>query len=317
MKIKNRTADVSELRCHICQDFMKMLAVDDWRKILYPFIQNAVTGPYKDNYIEQYKTIRRKGIETYSIDDMDVPFIVNILRFGPKALTITTIANNTRNALNEIKADRHIKGHSAENESEEELYLQALISLKDLQNFLHTVDINETTIPDQKRSRFVQKYSKDIADLKLEIYNDCIETFQIKKDIQLILSSDDQDSTFLQIYQSYHDKSRLSEENKAQMSRFLLEASNAGIRSAHSHAATYFLFIQHDLDEATHRYEMMIEGIEELSIPDARELINFVNHAYMTGKKPTERMMRFVELVKNQGFNIEVTDNGIVWNKNK
>lgn len=314
MKIRNRTADVVELRCHICQDFMGMLAVDDWRKILYPFIQKAVNGPYKDNYIEQYKTIRRKGIENYSIDDMDVPFIVNILRFGPKGLTITTIANNTRIALNEIKEDRHITGHSSENETDEELYLRALISLKDLQNFLHAVDINETTIPDKKRAHFVQKYSKEITDLKLEIYNDCIETFQIKKDIQLILSSDNQSDAFQQIHQSYWDRAHLSEENKIQMSKFVIEASNAGIKNAHSYAATYYL---NDFDEATRRYEMMIEGIEKLSISDAHNLIDFVNHAYMTCKKPTERMIRFVELVKNQGFNIEETANGIIWNKRK
>lgn len=312
MKIKNRTADIVELRCHICQDFMKMLVVDDWKKILYPFIQNAINGPYKDNYIEQYKTIRRKGIENYSIDDMDVPFIINILRFGPKGLTIANIANNTRNVLNEIKEDRHITGHSSENESDEELYLRALVSLKDLQNFLHTVDINETIIPDEIRSLFVQKYSKVIANLKLEIYDDCIVEFQIKKDVQLILSSTNEKEVFLRIFKSYSDKALLSDENKLQMMRFVIEASNAGIKCAHSFAAAYFL---NDFEEATRRYEMMIEGVEKLSMSDAHELIDFVNHAYMTGKQPTERMMRFVELVKSQRFNIEVTNNGIIWNK--
>ena len=80
MKIKNRTADVVELRCHICQDFMKMIADDNWRAILYSFIQREVKGQYKDNYIEQYKVIRQKGLDNYSFDDMDVPFIVNILQ---------------------------------------------------------------------------------------------------------------------------------------------------------------------------------------------------------------------------------------------
>lgn len=312
MKIRNRTADVVELRCHICQDFMKMIAVDNWRTLLYPFIQKAVTGPFKDNYIEQYKVMRQKGIENYSFDDMDVPFIVNIIHFGPK---IAMISKGTDIALKNIKEDRHVTNHSSENEPEEELYLRALVSLRDLQSFLHTVDLNEMSIPDEKRADFVQRHSKAISDLKLEIYNDCIQMFQIKKDIQLILSSDNQSEAFLKLYQSYNEKALLSDENKTQLSRFTVEASNAGIRNAHGYAAIYYQCIQKDLDEATRRYEMMIDGVEKLSVAMAHELMNFVNHEYMTGKKPTERMERFVKLVKDQGFNIDMTPEGVIWIK--
>lgn len=301
--------DIVGLRCHICQSFLKMIVVDDWRQILYNFINNAITGSHRNNYIEQYKTIRQKGIENYSIDDMDVPFIVNTLRFCPK---IATLTKETSTALYHIKEDRHVTNHSSENEPEEELYLRALISLKDLQNFLHTVDIYETTILDEKRSHFIRTYSKEIADLKFKIYNDCIEMFQIKKDIQLILSSNNQEDAFMRIYQSYMDRSSLSDENREKLSRFVIEASNAGIKSSHQYAAIYCL---HDIEEATHRYEMMIDGNYRLSISEAHQLIDFVNHTYMTEKKPSERMMRFVKLVKEQGFNIEETSCGIIWNK--
>lgn len=310
MKIRNRTADVVELRCHVCQDFMKMIAVDNWRTLLCPFIKDSVTGPHKDNYVEQNKVMRQKEtIENYSFDDMDVPFIVNILRYGPK---IATITKSTSIALNNIKEDRHTTNHSSENESEEELYLRALVSLRDLQSFLHTVDLNETTIPDEKRAQFVKKYSKAIADLKLEIYNDCIEMFQIKKDIQFILSSENQGDAFLQMYESYSKKALVSDENRIQMLRFVIEASNAGVKSAHGYAAICYF---NDIDEATHRYEMMLEGGEKLSAFEAHELVDFINHAYMTGKKPTERMERFIVMVKNQGFDIEVTPKGVIWNK--
>ena len=312
MKIRNRTADVVELRCHICQDFLKMIAVDNWRVLLYPFVQKAVTGPFKDNYVEQYKVMRQKGIENYSFDDMDVPFIVNIIHFGPK---IATLTKGTDIALKNIKEDRHATNHSSENESEEELYLRALVSLRDLQSFLHTVDLNETTIPDEKRAQFVQRYSKAIADLKLEIYNDCIEMFQIKKDIQLILSSNNQGDAFFKMYQSYTEKALLSVENRTQLSRFTVEASNAGIKNAHGYAAIYYQCIQNDFDEATHRYEMMLESVEKLSNYEAHQLIDFVNHTYMTGRKPTKRMAQFIKMVKSQGFDIEETPDGVIWSK--
>lgn len=311
MKIGNRSEDVVKLRCNICQDFMKMIAVDNWRTILYPFVQNIVATSYRDGYIEQYKVIRQKGIENYSIDDMDVPFIAKVLQHCPK-IAITTLARDTSNALKRLKEDRNVTDHSSKNEPDEELYLRALVDLKDLQSFLHIVDLNEVTIPDQTRAQFVQKYSKAIADLKLEIYNDCIETFQIKRDIQLILSSDNQGDTFLRMHQSYNEKALLSDENRTQLWRFTIEASNAGIKSAHGLAAIYYL---NDLEEATHRYEMMIDGVEKLGAYEAHQLIDFVNHAYMTGKKPTERMEQFVKRVKDQGFDIEETTKGIIWKK--
>ena len=226
--------------------------------------------------------------------------------------TLETHPKYTRSALKHIKEDRHARDHSSENEPKEELYLRALVSLRDLQSFLHTVDLNETTIPDEKRAHFVQKYSKSIADLKLKIYNDCIEMFQIEKDIQLIISSDDQGDTFLRMYRSYNEKARLSDENRTHLRRFIIEASNAGVKSAHGYAAIYYL---DDLEEATRRYEMMIDGADKLSAHKAHQLIDFVNYAYMTGKKPTERMERFVKMVKDQGFCIEVTPDGVVWNK--
>lgn len=301
-------SDIVGLRCHVCQSFFKMIVVDDWRQILYNFIKNAITGSHRDNYIEQYKIIRKKGIENYSIDDMDVPFIVNTIRFCPK---IATLAKETKNALNYIKDDRNAMNHSSENEPEEELYLRALISLRDLQNFLHTVDFYETTILDEDRSQFIKKYSKEITDLKLKIYNDCIKMFQIKKDIQLIISSDNQEDAFIQIFKSYNDGSNLSNESRETLSRFVIEASNAGIKIFHLYAATFYM---QDIEEATHRYEMMIDGNDRLSTYEAHQLIDFVNYTYMRGKKPTQRIMRFVKLVKEQGFNIEETSNGIIWN---
>ena len=311
MKIGNRSDDVIKLRCHICQTFIKMIAVDNWRTVLYPFVQEKIKGPYKDKYVEQYKAMRQKGIENYSFDDMDVSFIVNILQYCPK-IAIVTPTKDTSIALKHLREDRNITDHSSKNEPDEELYLRALIALKDLQSFLHTVDLNEVTIPDETRAQFVQEQSKAINDLKLEIYNDCIEMFQIKKDIQLILSSDNQGDTFLRMYQSYNEKALLSDENRIQLWRFTIEASNAGIKNAHGLAAIYYL---NDLEEATHRYEMMIDGVEKLGAYEAHQLIDFVNHAYMTGKKPTERMEEFVKRVKDQGFDIEETTKGIIWKK--
>lgn len=311
MKIRNRMSDVVELRNHVCQGFMKMITADNWRETLYCFVQDEINKPHKNNYIEQYKKIRKKGIENYSIDDMDVPFIVNIIQFCPQ---IATATKESKLSLRHIKEDRHITNHSSENEPDEELYLRALISLRDLQNFLHTVDDYETAISDEKRSQFVRVYSKEIDDLKLKIYNDCIELFQIKKDIQQILSSENQEDIFYQVYEVYIKRWSLSAEDKYKWRLFVIEASNAGINCAHGYAANAFLFLK-DIDSATHCYEMMIEGPDSISVSVAHQITDFVNDLYIKGEKPTERMLQLVKRVKEQGYDIEETTTGIIWNK--
>lgn len=312
MKIRNRNSDVVSLRCHVCQDFLKMVIIDGWREPLESFLQLQMKSKYRDNYIEQYKIMRKKGIDNYTIDDMDVPFISNIIYYCPK---ITNVTNQTSKALYYLKQDRHDTNHSSENEPDEELYLRALISLKDLQNFLFTVDINEEQIPKNQRSQFIKKYSKEIDDLKLLIYNDCIELFQIKKDVSLILSREDPDKVFHNAVETYMKRSRLSQNEKAVETRFCIEASNAGIKSAHGYAAIQFENLK-DYSEATRRYEMLIQSYEKLSISDARNIISFINIMKMKNIEITDRMLNLVSAVKEHGFDIVETEKGFILKKN-
>lgn len=310
MHIRNRTSDIAVLRCHICQDFLKMIVTDNWQETLYKFVQDNISGQYKNNYIEQYKIIRSKGIENYSIDDMDVPFIAKVLQYAPQ-ISAHKLNKSTLKVLSCIKEDRNATNHSSENESDEELYLRSLISLRDLSDFIHTVDLYETAISDEARSIFTRKYSKELTDLKLIIYNDCIETFQIERDIQLIKASENQTETFQQIHQSYIGRRRLDDTNRNLLNIFEIKAANSGIKDAYGYAEIYCEYILHDFDKAAYWYEKMIRENNELNVQNVRQLICSVNHACEVIGKPPAPMMDLIKLVKNQGFEIEEASNGM------
>ncbi len=80
MEIRNRTADVVKLRSNVCQDFLRMILKDNWQEPLWNIVQREVeTGNYRDKYIKAYNRMLDKGIDAYSVDDMDVSFIFQVV----------------------------------------------------------------------------------------------------------------------------------------------------------------------------------------------------------------------------------------------
>lgn len=136
MHIRNRISDIKKIRCNACQDYLKMVAVEDWKNQLYEKTQIAVKySPAK--YKPAYKIMRTRGIENYEIDDMDVTFISEVIH---KCSYIFPSKVETRKAIEQLTEDRNVNGHSDENEECEELYRYAFLSLTNLQRFIDTVD---------------------------------------------------------------------------------------------------------------------------------------------------------------------------------
>lgn len=74
MHIRNRINDIKKLRCNACQDYLKLVAIEGWKKPLYEKTQMSVKY-WPGKYEHAYKNMRRNGIDNYEIDDMDVTFM--------------------------------------------------------------------------------------------------------------------------------------------------------------------------------------------------------------------------------------------------
>ena len=98
MHIRNRISDIKKIRCNACQDYLKMVAVEDWKNQLYEKTQIAVKySPAK--YKPAYKIMRTRGIENYEIDDMDVTFISEVIH---KCSYIFPSKVETRKAIEQL-----------------------------------------------------------------------------------------------------------------------------------------------------------------------------------------------------------------------
>lgn len=305
MNIRNRMADVEKLRCNICQDFLKLIIQPGWQQVLYNKAKEEVdkNSKFKDKYIAAYRKMRDIGIDHYSIDDMDVTFIYEILSWGCTSVARAKV--QTKNALKQLREDRNLNGHSSENETSKELYLRAFSALNNFKSFVQTVDDYETDIDNAKRLDYRQKYIPKIEELLNILYDEYIRSENIRKDIERILSGKLEWHNALKKYTDNYWK-----EEKDIYFEFLVRASDARIPSAHSLAADFFLTINNNPIEAEKRLQMAVESCKEYY--QAREIIHDINACIkINGGLTTDSIKKLVDDIKAKGFLVELDSDGL------
>ena len=142
-----------------------MIIADNWQQFIYNKAKREVenNGRYRDKYISVYEKMREVGIDNYSIDDMDVTFISEVIH-GCKKIAPTD--DRTRKSIEQLTEDCNLTNHSGENENPEELYLRGLLALCNLRNFIRTVDKFETSIDDGVRINYRSTYAKLIEEVE-------------------------------------------------------------------------------------------------------------------------------------------------------
>lgn len=318
MEVRNRMADVVKLRCNACQDFLKMVIQPNWHTELYAIAKNAIeSNKFADNYIAVFEKMRDVGIENYSVDDMDVSIIVQIVRFCG---SIVSVHKQTREAIGKLKDDRNATNHSNENEENEELYLRGLLSLCDLRNFIRTVDRYEVSIPDEERVEYRRKYTAKIDELKNTLDEERIylvqRTKQIDLDIQTILESKDSLQTWIQIMDLYEKQSLMTKDNFLR-NLFVVRASDEGIKEAHRYAVDYYMLVEHNYLEGERRMEWLFDQDGHISVADAHAITDQITHYQWTNNTVTEGMLKMLKRLDSAGYPVEMTNNGVLWKKTK
>lgn len=319
MDVRNRMADVVKLRCNVCQDFLKLVVVDDWKDRLYTRAEQQVKNNlrYKDNYKPIYNKMRDMGKDQYSIDEMDVTAISMIIQYCPD---VTTACGSTKDAVRQLTLDRNVTFHSSENEPDDELYLRGILSLYNLRTFVSSVDMCETSIPDPIRQDFRIRSIKKIESLKEILDDERIELVQINKQmnkhINMILSSDNPLDKWVDIRKFYWDQDTLTENGHHDLDiTFVLKASDLGVKEAHIPAAIY---CNKDLKSFEHRlllaYNATITNRNDLI---AVGIVNEINH-YLSKRYEhilTEQMQIIINGLIEKGYPVTISDDGyILWN---
>lgn len=307
MNIRNRMADVVKLRCNACQDFIRLYLKDGWQEQLYRKAEYEVRNStkFRDKYVATYEKMRDIGIANYSVDNMDVTLIAQLLI--AKFQDLNSVQKETRLALLQIKDDRNLTNHSDENEIDEELYLRALLALTNLRQFIRTVDKYEVSIDDSIRLAFRQKYITKIDDLKAVLDNERIELIyyikKVDKDIDRILYSNDILKAWCNIEKLYIDRYMKTEKEQQKFFDFEVRASDRGIFYAHAGASNYFSLIKKDYVEAERRLHMLFNQDFKFNVGDVHNFLSALNLIPRSSFAPNT--MNMIEKLRQMGFTIE------------
>ena len=315
MEMRNRMPDVAKLRGNACQEFLKMVIKPNWQQRLYDIAKEAIEhNRYADNYRPAYEKMRDIGIENYSIDEMDVTFITQVVCF---CSSIVSVQKQTKDALTKLRDDRNLTNHSNENEEDEELYLRGLLSLCNLRSFVKAVDKFEINIDDADRLNYRNKYIPQIEELMDILDEERIALIQrtkdITKDINRLLSCSD-DETRLRMWcdisKLYMDREWKLDKNPERYNEFIVMASDAGIQEAHINAAIYFLNIKKDYVEMERRLQMMFDSRDRLTAGNVHSIIESINWYVTTGNNITVGMNEMADRIIALGFPVEKQEDG-------
>lgn len=323
MHIRNRMADIVQLRCHVCQDFLRMVLPDGWQQFVYQKAKSEVenNSQFKANYISAYERMRANGIDNFKIEDMDITFMYQIVNGCKRDISVK---NETIKAMRQLNDNRKVRSHSGENEEAEELYFQAFVELNALEQFIKVVDRYEIDICDEKRIEYLQKYNKAINELKGIIDEERIAQKQrikdMEKDIDLILDSNEPLNTWVEIIETYWNRSIKIEKNSDVYFQFVVMASNAGIKFAHGRAATYYAVTLKDYAETERRLYMLYNSYENEVAPVAemKMIVDTINDCLIQKCPLREGFIDLINRVREKGFIINQAENGLyIWEKRK
>lgn len=319
MDVRNRMADVVKLRCNACQDYLKLVINDGWQQIIYNKAKNEITTNSRrvDKYIAAYEKMRDIGIENYSIEDMDVTFISEVIH-GCRSIVPTT--DKTRKAIERLTEDRNLTNHSNENEEDEELYLRGLLALCNLRDFVRTVDRFETEIEDERRKIYRSTYITKIEELKVKLDEERILLIQrnkdVERDINRILESNDSLKTWSDLSELYMNRYWKLEKDPERYNEFMVKASDAGITEAHGNAADYFFMIRKDYVEGERRLLMLFNSFDILPAYESKRIVDTLNYYLLQGNTITEGMAKLINGIIEQGYPVLKSDDGLyVWEK--
>lgn len=312
MKILNRLPDVKKLESNILQDYLKLVIKPQWAEELYEIAKRKVNGQYKASYQPIYKRMRDKGVENYTVEDMDISCICQIVLYEPSLLAGTIdnqIKNSVRGIMIDIRDDRNDYGHLSDNEADEELYDLGRRILRDLKTFVELVDDKSTFLDEEELIKFRKKSKEKINNLQKTLDEERIELIQRHREIDMnvesIIEDADPRRRWSELHSFYMEKWRV---NKAAEDAFdfFTKSSEKGIPYAHPMAANVYCMKK--------EYKKMEQCLMLLVIsPEALRgnfvsAIKTINTCLAEGYHKTAEIDKIIDTMRRRGMTISEKD---------
>ncbi|MBI9050397.1 MAG: sel1 repeat family protein [Anaerolineaceae bacterium] len=318
MKIRNRIADIKTLQAHILQDYFSMALsvnfIDDiWKSIFHDEVQKGAESQYRNNYVGAWNKMQLKGLNHYSIDDMDTTTIITILKGTKDGPFNYCKFSKINQYLDLLQDDRNIDAHTTGNEADSELLEWAYGSLHNISKFISAVvNAKDCKVPDDERNSYARKYKAKIESLRLQFENDYKETLwadeieqSINRDIERIKTSKNPHNTYVEITEQYiHKRDNEGNRDFILYNEFMQTAADAGIVWACSWIGdVYFEGLLTDVDyiKAAEYYE---KGFSQLVPQQKLRLASIYINDLCNSSHTKEEGMTIIKSCENPRWKI-------------
>ena len=229
MELKEINSEIKELIQNALQVFLNLVVKDKWQERLYEKAKNAViNNKRRAKYKKVYNILDSMDDKSqFTTKDMDTSLIVEVTYYDDlgnkvkkhKKDKFVEIAPNTQIAIYNLSKSRNDISHITGNESLQELYVNGLVALHNLNDFLETVDCYELSIDKDERNAFkkeCQEQIRKLSKLLEEAHTKIIQNDNIQESINRKL-----DSNNLNKYteSKYEHNKKTNYSNKGQISK--------------------------------------------------------------------------------------------------
>ena len=318
MNMKFKMTEIDDLRIEVCQEYFKLVLKPGWQQQLYSIAEKEVksNGRFKDKYIKTYNSMRDRGISCFSVEDMDITIMSQLL--WNKIIVVNDSLRKVMAAITKDKNDT--QSHRNGNETNNELYRRAHLYLENLRDFVRTVDKDES-IDDLERIAYRQKYISRIDSLDNEIDDERIKTVQKEKEmadgIARVLSSTDPGTEWIKVLKRYMDNLRDAgepdkEDRIDEYHQFIVQASDAGIPYAHGYVVDFCLQ-REDYTEAAKRIELCYPEFKGIPNGCLKSIVLSINVRKMSNNvwSNEEAANGLIDKLRAHGYTIVKREDGL------
>ena len=282
--IRYRLEDVDMLRNEVFRDYLKMALKPGWQTSLYEEAKdNIVRYFHVDKYRPIFDRMRDCGIKNYSVDDMDMTSMIQLVlyssfnpfRFSPEI--------KVRNYFKKFNDDRNIKGHLTGKEEADELFAHCILALKNIKEFAVVVDEYEQNIPEEDRSAFRIRSIKKADALKRELFKDLGRYAQIRLDadeyIEKFRKAGPDEMSKLHVEIGEHYFFRFSNSDPERLTEFYFYLADAEIAKYFWHSFRS-LVVDGDSDRADHILNKWFNCLENDPNADFSEIVKELEYVF-------------------------------------
>lgn len=230
--IQYKIIDVQNLQADILQEFYKIFidinGLDNWQKEIYEIIKNNVNGRSRAQFINAWSDIQRKGIENYTVTDMDVALMILLSKFKP-----FNMPNKVISTMYNIQTDRHELAHRDCNETNTELFQLLTGSLYSLNRFLKAVQKSYEN--EERITEYIRYYYKAIEDLQNILTEEFERNLRYMREIEAIIGPNHNRN--LKYNSAYESAMRIHFE-QGDLDDFFIACARDGLKMAFSDAAS-------------------------------------------------------------------------------